>query len=323
MKKIYLLASALFIGASIQAQFVFDFESVSLSPESYDNGSTGPDNFSYGDIVLSNSYDDIWDSWSGFSISNITDNTTAGYGNQYSAYTGGGDNSDNYGVFYSNGEIITAPGSVGNINILSLSITNATYPAISMRDGDAFGKQFGSINGADGNPDGTNGEDFFKVWITGWDYTETMSDSIEFYLADYRFVDDLDDYIVDEWNTIDFTGFLFDVEKITFRFESSDNGAWGMNTPAYFAVDDITYVHLLSVNETTLANVDVFPNPVKDQITVRGEHGDLVVCDMSGRVLIAQNHDQLSTVDFSAFSSGTYFLTLSNDKGTFTEKISK
>ncbi len=320
MKKIYLFASALFIGASIQAQFVFDFESVSLSPESYDNGSMGPDNFDFGDVVLSNSYDDVWGSWSGFSISNITDNTTAGYANQYSAYTGGGNNSDNYGVFYPSGEIT---GDNMLIGIMSISITNATYPAISMRDGDAFAKQFGSVNGPDGNPDGTNGEDFFKVWVIGWDYTGTLSDSVEFYLADYRFADDLDDYIVDDWNTIDLLSFPFLVNKVTFRFESSDVGAWGMNTPAYFAIDDIVFDQFSSVNETVLTNVDVFPNPVKDQITVRGEHGDLVVRDMSGRVLLAENHNQLSTIDFSSFSAGTYFLTLSNDKGAFTEKISK
>ncbi len=204
MKKIYLFASALFIGANIQAQQVIDFESVSLSPESYDNGSLGPDNFDFGDINLSNSYDDTWGSWSGFSISNITDNTTAGFGNQYSAYTGGGNNSENYGVFYPSGEIT---GENMMIGIMSISITNATYPAISMRDGDAFAKQFGSVNGPDGNPDGTNGEDFFKVWVIGWDHTGAMSDSVEFYLADYRFADDQDDYIVEDWNTIDLMSF--------------------------------------------------------------------------------------------------------------------
>ena len=322
MKKIYLFASALFIGANIQAQQVIDFESVSLNPESYDNGSTGSVNFDFGDINLSNSYDDTWGSWSGFSISNVTDNTTPGYDNQYSAFTGSGNNSDNYAVFYPSGEIVAEQSL--NLGITGLSITNATYAAISMRDGDMFGKQFGSINGADGNPDGTNGEDFFKVWIIGWDYTETMSDSIEFYLADYRFADDQDDYIVDEWINIDFsTSFYFYVGKLTFRLESSDNGAWGMNTPAYFSIDDIRYETNLSVTETALTDVDVFPNPVKDKITVRGEHGDLVVRDMSGRTLIVRNHDQLSFIDFSSFSAGTYFLTLSNGKGTFTEKISK
>ena len=320
MKKIYLFASALFIGANIQAQQVIDFESVSLSPESYDNGSLGPDNFDFGDINLSNSYDDTWGSWSGFSISNITDNTTAGFGNQYSAYTGGGNNSENYGVFYPSGEIT---GENMMIGIMSISITNATYSAISMRDGDAFAKQFGSVNGPDGNPDGTNGEDFFKVWVIGWDHTGAMSDSVEFYLADYRFADDQDDYIVEDWNTIDLMSFPFLVNKVTFRFESSDVGDWGMNTPAYFAIDDITYDMFSNVNETTLTDIDVFPNPVKDRVTVRGEYGDIVVRDMSGRTLVVQNHNQLSTIDFSAFSAGTYFLTLSNEKGTFTEKISK
>ena len=68
-----------------------------------------------------------------------------------------------------------------------------------MRDGDSFGKQFGSIYAADGiTEDGTNGEDFFLLKIIPLDATNNASgDTVDFYLADFRFADDNDDYILE------------------------------------------------------------------------------------------------------------------------------
>src|SRR5690606_12561840 len=97
----------------------------------------------------------------------------------------------------------------------------------------------GSVNGADGNPDGTNGEDFFLLKIVALDdQDQPTGDTVEFYLADYRFSDDNQDYIVDTWETIDFQPELTG-RKLKFFLSSSDNGDFGMNTPAYFALDNL------------------------------------------------------------------------------------
>jgi len=45
------------------------------------------------------------------------------------------------------------------------------------------------------------------------------------------------DYIVDEWTWIDLSG-LGSVTNLEFSFTSTDNGAWGMNNPGYFAMDN-------------------------------------------------------------------------------------
>lgn len=323
MKKIYVLATALLLGANIQAQLVFDFENVSLSSESYDNGSGGLANFTDGSITLFNDYNTSGGYWSGFSISNTTDVTTPGYGNQYSSFTGSGRNSDNYAVFYYEGYITTA---INQLQIDGFYISNTTYAAISMRDGDGpggFAKQFGSANGADGNPDGTNGEDFFKVWVIGEDYNGTMKDSVEFYLADYRFPDDNDDYIVDDWNYIDFSSFSFSTTKVTFRFESSDMSFGYINTPTYFVIDDIQYSSTAGVNQNTLSNVSIYPNPVKDVINIKGERGILSILDINGRTIRSLNHNELSVIDLSEFNSGIYFVKVESEKGSFTEKIIK
>jgi hypothetical protein len=319
MKKIYVLltAATLFTNAFAQNPFVADFEGSLSDPETFDNGSAGNGNFNFTLLTLTNFYNDAWGSWNGFSISNVTDNTTAGWTNQYAAYTGSGYNSPTYAVFYPDGEIsVEAPSSID-----SFFVTNTAYAAISMRDGDLFSKQFGSIYNADGELDGTDGEDFLRLWIIaeGWDWNQ--KDSVEFYLADYRFEDDQDDYIVDTWQKIDLTQLGFWISKVTFRFESSDMGAWGINTPTYFAIDDIHYVHFWGLDELGL-NVTVYPNPVVDNVIVKGERGDLILTDLNGNVILKERHDELTSLDLAHLTSGVYLLTIENENGqTATRKL--
>ena len=215
MKKIYVLTTALFLGANSNAQLVFDFENPILASESYDNGSSGSSNFSNTELTLSNTYSGYWSS--GFAFSNTTDVTTEGYTNMYSSYTGAGRASSQYGVCYGSGDITT---SNDQLQIDGFYITNSTYAALSMLNGDSFGKQFGSVNGADGNPDGTNGEDFFKVWIIAEDFGGNTKDSVEFYLADYRFSDNTQDYIIADWNYIDIIQFGFSTAKVCLLYTS-------------------------------------------------------------------------------------------------------
>lgn len=318
MKKIYILTTALFLGANSNAQLVFDFENVILATETYDNGSAGSANFSNTELTLSNDYSGGF--WSGFAISNTTDVTTASYTNESSSYTGGGRSSSNYGVFYSSGDITTAN---DQLQVDGFYITNTAYAALSMLNGDAFAKQFGSVNDASGAPDGTNGEDYFRVWIIGENYAGTFKDSVEFYLADYRFSDNMQDYIVADWNYIDLGQFGFSTAKVSFRFESSDIGAWGMNTPAYFAIDDIQYSYLVGIGENELANVSAFPNPINGRLTIRGEYGELTMRDLNGRIIESLQHNELSVIDCSSLNSGVYFIDLINERGSFTQKVIK
>lgn len=258
MKKLYVLSFALLFGASTQAQII-DFESYSLASESFDNDAGASE------FVLSNGadihfYNDYnpggW--FTGFAISNTTDVTTPGLPNQYSAWTGGGaDGSTVYAIRYGGGAITTP---AANVSFDSIKITNTTYAALSMRDGDAIAKQFGSSTNAAGDDDGTNGEDYLRMWIIGTSADGMTSDSIEFYLADYRFSDPTQDYIVDEWVNIDFSSFTFDVNSIDFRLESTDNHPqWGMNTPNYFAIDDVAFSIASGIPTEELSNVQTYP----------------------------------------------------------------
>ena len=103
--------------------------------------------------------------------------------------------------------------------VVSAYFTNATYAYLSMRDGDAYAKQFGA-------------DDWFKVIVTGWN-ASAETGRVEVYLAK-------DGAILKDWQKADLSG-LGIVDKLSFSFASTDNGQWGMNTPAYFCMDALTF----------------------------------------------------------------------------------
>jgi len=320
MKKIYSFSIAVILAATTNAQSIVDFESFGLNPESYDNGSAGNGDFTIGDLTFTNYYNASWMSWNGFTVSNTTDVTTAGYLNDFSAFTGTGANgTSTYAIHYPSGIITGA----ANIVIENFKITNGTYPAINMRDGDAYTKQFGSVNGIDGNPDGTNGEDFLKVWIIGENESGTAKDSVDFYLADYRFSDNNLDYIVDTWENIDLTTLNVPVNKLSFRFESSDvnpAGPW-INTPTYFAIDEISYKSVLGLNSVENDFVNIWPNPATDRISVTGMEGSLTLTALNGQNVFSTIHKDITSIDMSTFQKGIYFLTLTTENSILTEKV--
>ncbi len=207
-----------------------DLEDLAIPAESYYNGSDLAGGFTSQGATFNNNYNESWGSWDGFSASTITDNTTPGYGNQYSAITGEGQGgSATYAVSYPPyGSNITFDGSVV---VEGAYFTNTTYSFLSMQSGDAFSKQFGGPTGDD--------PDFFKLAIEGIAEGGGSTGVVDFFLADFRFADNSLDYITDQWTYQDLS-ILGNVHELRFSLSSSDNGDWGMNTPGYFAMDSMT-----------------------------------------------------------------------------------
>ena len=192
-----------------------------------------------------------------------------------------------------------------------------------MLNGASFGKKFGEPTNASGEVDGTNGEDFFRVWIICENETGSK-DSIEFYLADYRFTDNTEDYIIDTWETVDLIEvFAGGASKVSMRFESSDIGDFGMNTPAYIAIDNILWEAPLSIAEANESDFTTYPNPVQDKLVLKGPKGTISLTTMSGRNILEFAHNTNSSIDFSALPSGVYVLNIATDNGTVTKKIVK
>ena len=176
---------------------------------------------------LEKAEDDFY--FNGVVYSKATDNTLEGLAGRNVAITGeGADNSETYGIY--NGSAPVTFEYENGARPKSIQITNNAYAYSSMMKGDQYAKKFGGTEGTD--------PDFFRLTIIGLDANDEKTGEVEFLLADYRFDDNTKDYIVDTWERVDLSP-LGTVSKLTFKLESSDTGEYGMNTPAYFAFDNL------------------------------------------------------------------------------------
>jgi hypothetical protein len=182
-----------------------------------------------------NKYNLDFNSWVSWAYSKDTDTATSGFGNQYSAITGtGAGGSSNYGVSYTDSSIRFS--SAQDFSGRGFQVTNTTYAHNSMRDGDGFAKKFGDDLATTGVVE-TNFEDFFLLTVQGF-LSGGVTGTVDFYLADYRFADDAQDYIISDWTFFDLTS-LGTIDELSFDLSSSDVGDFGMSTPDYFAIDNI------------------------------------------------------------------------------------
>jgi hypothetical protein len=220
--------------ASASAVATFD-DNVLTGIDHHDNSA-----FTSGGLVFSNVYDPTYGSWSGFAYSKVQDDTTAGFGNQYAAYAGSAASGVNYGLAY-----YSAYNAPAYINLppgeraASVKLTNTTYAALSMKNGDPFAKKFGGTSG--------NDPDFLAVTFTGYEglgLGGEQTGHVTFYLADFRSEQNGFDYIVKYWTTVDLSALnqTGDALSIGFSMSSSDVGQFGINTPTYFALDDLVTV---------------------------------------------------------------------------------
>lgn len=308
MKK-FLFSALAAIPFVMNAQNVVNFEDLTLSAESYYNGSDEAGSFTSGGVSFSNTYvnDPSYPYWAGgFAYSNTTDNTTAGFANMYSAYpASGAGSSANYAVFtpgYSAAEFVDFNGTV---LVSKLKVANTTYAYLSMKDGDSFAKKFGSATNADGQADGTDGKDFFFVTVYAHDANDVKTDSLDVYLADFRFEDDNDDYILASWKEVDVN---LVAAKLSFKLTSSDVGEYGMNTPAYFALDDIEYATNVGVKGLEKIQVSVYPNPAENQLFVNNYSGAAKIYSMTGVLVKAVQLDGTTAVDITELTTGIYQL---------------
>jgi len=314
MNRILLLVT-LFAAFNLSAQTITDFEEYTIDATGFLNGSDGSAGFQSGNLFFQNNYNDSYDSWTGWAITNHTDTTTPGFFNQYSAITGQGENgSANYATSFSFGaNRIELTGDAVGQTMNGFYVTNSTYTYLSMRDGDQFSKKFGGATGDD--------PDYFLLTIKGSLNGEITADSIDFYLADYRADDNSLDYLVNEWTYIDLTS-LGGVDELVLSLSSTDNGVYGMNTPAYFCVDNLeTSDGTSSVSIFDENPIKMYPNPASGVIHVDGFSGSYQyeITDQMGRILLSGEENGSSSINLNAVNQGIYFVTLWNNDYRKTE----
>lgn len=213
---------------------VATFEDVALGEQGFWNGNdlSGEEDSGnyYGSFTSSvfsfdNIYTAEWGSYMGFACSSLTDTVTSGYMNQYSPKAGEGANgSAQFALAYEDGAVFNCTYKEGYTKntLKSVMVTNGTYVYNEIRDGGAYSKKFES-------------GDWFKVTFTGYK-GETETGSVDYYLADFR---DGKTYINKEWVEIDLTP-LADATTVMITFDSTDKGQFGVNTPKYVFIDNLT-----------------------------------------------------------------------------------
>lgn len=309
--KILLVLS--FFNTTLIAQSVADFEEFNLPQDTFHKGADGSGGFISGDIRLPNNYSAPFDAWTGWALSTMQDTLTPGYQNQFSCIAGeGAEQTKTYAVAYS-----LEPSAIhlqnGTTSVEGMFICNATYPYLSMRDGDAFSKRFGGVDGDD--------PDFFLLTIKAYRDGSLTMDSVDFYLADFRPADPADDYIVGDWTYVDLSS-LGEADSLHFSLSSSDVGIFGMNTPAYFCVDKI----MVSGMQTAIVGktppeirLSTYPNPVTDILVVDSPDAapiDLKILDINGKIMFSRPVTNRILINIHDWSSGLYYL-LATGKNTY------
>ena len=212
--------------AATCADIVVNFEDLSLpGPNTYNNNSGG---FLSQGAGFNNTFDPTFGDWSGWTYSNVNDtsSSTPDYSHQYGAITGSGvGGAGNYGIAFTSFQNQAYVNLVAGTDPVSMAVTNTTYAYDSMTQGDQFAKQFGK-------------GDFFLLHIIGYSGLNGIGSTVgevDFYLANYTSNASLP---VNVWSLVNLSK-LAGSESLGFGLTSSDNGQFGMNTPAYFAMDNL------------------------------------------------------------------------------------
>lgn len=223
-------------GVARGALVIGTFEDQNPGSNAFKNDFRPTNVFITGGFSLNNSFNPTFGSWSGFSASSKVDNAFGGsdFSHQYGAYaplgangTGSG-GSATYGVAFNSSQGSAFINLPSGVDPSSIDIANTTYVAQSIMQGDSFARAFRQ-------------GDFFRLDILGFsglNGTGTQVGDVPFFLADFR---GSSLQLVGDWTTVSLTT-LAGARSLAFNLTSTDVGQFGMNTPAYFAVDNVTGV---------------------------------------------------------------------------------
>ncbi|MCA6364123.1 MAG: DUF4465 domain-containing protein [Bacteroidetes bacterium] len=309
MKQIITLIALSFTTA-LAAQTISTAENVVLASESYWNGSDQSGGVASGNAFFPNAYDTSFGGYwaSGWAVSNRTDSAVvaSSVAQLYTASAGSGYQSANYFVG-TNYSIIRLTGNAAGGIVNGMYVNTSAYAYNSMTFGDFFGKQFGGASG--------NDPDWFKMVVRKYLNGQlSINDSVEFYFADFRFANNAQDYIVRNWTWLDLTT-LGNCDSLEITLNSSDVGSAGMNTPAYYCIDNFTTADSpLGITQTEASPVHTWPNPFTSSLVISRTQtipAQLEITDASGRVVFTETLAAAQEqVDLSFLAPGMYVLSI-------------
>ena len=183
------------------------------------------DGFYSGSYYFNNGAMPSYNYWYGYSLSNETATSYTALTDQWHSAVGEGHNgSSNFSIAFPEGQFIEITNSVDGDNLKGVYVSNTAYAYNGMAVGDGFATAFSQGS-------------WFKLTAVGFDADDEETARVDFYLADYRSDNALDHYILDTWQWMDLRS-LGKVAKVRFLLDGSDKGQYGLNTAAYFALDD-------------------------------------------------------------------------------------
>lgn len=320
MKKTITLLALLIFGIS-KSQIVADFESFSLPADSFYYNAAGNDwqtsnaFFQYG---WNTSFGGYWSD--GFAYTNKKDTTNK---DLYNCAAYNGYNSSNYYATGQPGGFIKIKAPSTGVN--GFYVTNTTYAYKSMKYGDAFAKKFGGASG--------NDKDTLVLSVYGYSGGVLKNDTVHFFLADFRFSNNAFDYILKTWQWVDCSK-LGAVDSVGFFMTSSDNGSFGMNTPAFFSIDNFTTAQGVGIAENSFhQNINLFPNPANESTTVslvseKAFTASINIYNSIGALIRTESVDfsigeNNYNIDLNDLSNGFYFIELVGDNKKQTIKFIK
>lgn len=152
-------------------------------------------------------------------VTNITSTDFKDYSDAYKSAAGGAYAGKNYVVWYEDGWTDNSIKLNTAAVVPGMYVCNNVYAYSSMKNGDDIA----------GDPFGD--EDWFLLTIGGSLEGKAVNTTVEFYLAKGK-------NIVTDWTYVDLSS-LGKVDQLAFRMTGSRTGDWGLNTPAYFCIDNI------------------------------------------------------------------------------------
>ncbi|MCA9199686.1 MAG: DUF4465 domain-containing protein [Planctomycetales bacterium] len=242
------VALSALLANSINAATIVDFEDLTLAAESAAPGNAGQSPFLSHGVEFNRTYVTDFDCCPGaWAYSNQTDTVTPGYLNSYSAVSangGGANGSANYAVAYNSflGEATVTLPQVATVE--GAYLTNSTYAYRAIVDG---------VDSADpNNPrqfiDGPLADGgFVKLEIFGLNQAGETVGSVDFFLADYR----NGRVAIQDWTWVDLSGLGSDIRQLQFQMESTQQNEFGMATPSYFAMDNLTVAYVPEPNRVS------------------------------------------------------------------------
>jgi hypothetical protein len=189
-----------------------------------------------------------------------------------------------------------------------------------MKDGDGFSKKFGG-------PLGTE-PDFLRLFVIGYDDNNIPVDTLglddmndEMALADFRMNRN---YLNKNWTPYISGGFKKNIVRMEFQLESTDVGTFGMNTPAYFCLDNLFEVPIESVSKSDKGTIKVYPNPASNFIIADLQNAQAFeIIDLTGRQFMLNENPDSNKIDISELPNGIYCLKVKANESIYNSRFVK